>query len=98
MPQITASSSRRQAVAIDAGVAAGKFEDVVAQRRGGQRHRLAGDHRAGAGEGAGVVGREIGVGVDDVDLRRREQPRIDAAICRCDVTEPLPISVEPTAR
>jgi hypothetical protein len=25
-------------------------------------------------------------------------PRIAAAICRCEVTEPLPISVDPTAR
>ena len=41
---------------------------MLSRRRGGrQRHRLAGDDRAGAGEGAGVVGRQIGVGIDDGD-------------------------------
>ncbi len=68
MPQTTASLSSRQCAAIGAGVAAGEVEDVVAHRLGRDVHRLARDDRAGAGEGAGVVGRAIGVGIDDGDV------------------------------
>ena len=91
------SASSRQCVAGDAGMAAGEIDDVVAQRRRGQRHGLARNHGAGAGEGAGVVGRLVGVGVDDGDLAgaRAEDGGRDLAVRR---DEPLPISVEPTAR
>ena len=67
-----------------AGMPAGEVEDVLAQRLGGEVHRLAGDHRAGAGEGAGVVRGQVGVGIDDVDLgrARAEQLRGDLAMRR----------------
>ena len=51
-------------------MAAREVDDVVAQRGGGEGHRLTRDHGARAGEGAGVVRREIGVGIDDRDAIR----------------------------
>jgi len=48
----------------DACLTAGKVQDIVAKRGSGQRHRLASDDRAGADEGAGIVGRQVGVGID----------------------------------
>ena len=53
---------------IGAGVAAGKGDDVLAHCLCREVHRLARDHRAGAGEGTGVVGRAVGIGDDDVDV------------------------------
>src|SRR6202011_413426 len=46
-------------------MAARIVEDVVAERHGGALDRLPRDNRPGAGEGAGVVGRSIGVAIDD---------------------------------
>ena len=50
------------------GVATGKLHDVLRHRLGHQVNRLASHHDARAREGAGVIGREIGIGVDDVDI------------------------------
>ena len=59
-----------------AGMAAGKVENVVPQGGGRKSHRLAGDDGAGAREGAGVVGCQISVGVDDGDaIRTRTEDR-----------------------
>ena len=55
-------------VEIDAGMAGGEGKNVVAHRLGSEMDGLARHHRAGAGEGAGVVGRAVGIGVDDVDV------------------------------
>ncbi len=77
------AADRRGAVepagrAADPGEGSGEVEDIVAQGRGGQSNRLAGDDRPGAAEGAGIIGGQIGVGVDDGDAvgrRVRESRR-----------------------
>jgi hypothetical protein len=57
-------------------MAAGEVQDVVAQGVGREVHGLASDHGARARESAGVVGSEIGVGVDDGDgVRPRTEYR-----------------------
>src|SRR5215472_9757194 len=53
---------------IGARVLRGELQDVLAQCLCRQIDRLARDNRAGAGEGAGVVGRPVGIGIDDVDV------------------------------
>src|SRR5215204_2377970 len=45
-----------------------KSENIVAQSRSRERHRLPGDDSAGAREGACVIRGQIGIGVDDLDL------------------------------
>src|SRR4029079_14359385 len=47
------------------GMATCVVEDVVAKRERGFLDRLAGNHRAGACEGARIVRRFVGVSVDD---------------------------------
>ena len=80
-----------------AGMAAGEVEDVVAQ---GLAVRFTALPATTVPVLANVP---VSYGVRSVSALMMatlsaRAPRTEAAICRCEVTDPLPISVEPTAR
>ena len=96
LPQTTPSSSIEHEVTSTWACEAANSEDAVAQGGGGPLDRVARHEKPRAREGAGVEAGAVGVGLHQVDARRRGAELV-AAICTWAVDVPSPNSTVPTA-